>query len=327
MPRIAKLNQEILKSFLEKKLPSLAVPEEYLKANNLHDYYMLLKGVVPRSYSQKNKDLHSLIEILNDIEGRTGRPYLAIKSFLSYPFIDDDLDIVVLSGSCHDYADHLRKYGFHYLRNISNLREPFKKMYAHPDCSIRIHLHSEIAWNGIICLNKNEVFKASIAKRLENAFVRIPSDTDSLAITIAHFLFENYYFKIGDLLDTANLLKKNIDLKHLLKTAHFYGYEKGVYLFFSYICGLSDLYSLGLNIPRLFSRPATVNTRVVFPYYVPYSSLIPTYLENFCTAIKREKASLPRRLFTYTFVGYIWKYLLPQKRRKKLEKLLFRSLG
>ena len=56
-----------------------------------------------------------------------------------------------------------------------------KRLYA-------VHIHREVAWHGIITLNKNHIFKR---QKMENKLVNIPSDEDALLIHSAHILFEN----------------------------------------------------------------------------------------------------------------------------------------
>jgi len=68
--------------------------------------------------------------------------------------------------------------------------EKYKKMYLLFDEKTfsAIHLHREVAWHGIIALDKRKIF--------ERAQGKIPSPEDSLLIHSAHALFEN--FKVKD---------------------------------------------------------------------------------------------------------------------------------
>ncbi len=66
--------------------------------------------------------------------------------------------------------------------------EKYKRMYVNLTNEVTaIHLHREIAWHGVIAIDKKDVF--------ENMKNHIPSKENSLIIHVAHALFENYKIK------------------------------------------------------------------------------------------------------------------------------------
>ncbi len=68
--------------------------------------------------------------------------------------------------------------------------ERYKKMYVKFSKGVlsAVHLHREIAWHGVVALNKKAVF--------QRARDNLPSDEDFLLIHVAHAVFEN--FKVSD---------------------------------------------------------------------------------------------------------------------------------
>ncbi len=312
-----KTNREFFTFFFQKCKKKENLDIKYLQRNNLYDYY----SVLTNKYKYFNKTLHEvkcIVEIFNEIEKQTGIPYFTMKSFLNYPFIDDDIDFIICNNGYRIYINELKKRGFSHRKDIADLREPMKKMFKHPAYSIIPHVHSEISWNGIITCDKAKIFERTIYHNIDNIQVRIPCATDELLIAIGHLLFENYYFKIGEFIYLQYLLTHDIDYTRIETIAKQYGYKKGLGLYFSYTKAIAECYNVELNIPAKYTVKVSVSANKMFPYYIPYSKLIPTYIENFGNGIKKiQILNLFRKLFTYTLVGYIWKYLLQIKRQKK----------
>lgn len=291
--------------------------KDYLKKNNLLDYYNMINSN-STIYYKKIKDLKIILEIFNGIEKKLGIPYFTIKSFLNYPFIDDDIDFVIYGDGFYSYVKELKKFGFKHKYNLADYREPNKKIYIHTDYSIKVHLHKKLSWNGIKICNKKEIFEYCKYNNIDGKNFRIPSDTDELLIAIAHFLFENYYFKIGEIIYLKYLLNQNININRIYKISEKYGYRKGVNLFFNYLNSISNKYDLNIEFHSIELTHNKIKKNKLFPFFIPYYKLFPTYLENFIDGIRRKEfLNLFRKLFTYTIVGYLWKYIIPQKRLKK----------
>ncbi len=74
---------------------------------------------------------------------------------------------------------------------LSEKVEKYKTMYAGflDDIPYSIHLHREIAWHGMVALDKKEVFMRA---QKVHSLVKIPCLEDSLLIHAAHVLFENF---------------------------------------------------------------------------------------------------------------------------------------
>lgn len=318
MTNLFELNKNILEYFSSAgRKAAREFDEEYLEKNNLLDYKNTLSGAETAEYRLRTEETAKIIKIFNEIERKTNIPFFTMKSFLSFPFIDDDIDIVVAGEGYRQYARELESRGFFHRLDYADIREPLKKRFRHKDYAVMPHLHSEVSWNGIITCSKEEVLENADMKEIGGESFRLPSPTYELLVAAGHFLFENYHFKIGDLLYIRHLLEEDIDFGRVWEICAEFGYKKGMALFFGYLAGISDCYGLGLKTSPC--RPASgIDGRRPFPYYIPYPKLIPVYAENFLNGLKkREIKDLPRKLFTFTLVGYLWKHVLPVARQKR----------
>jgi hypothetical protein len=319
MKTLYNINLDIFNFFLKTQETSNNYNLTYLKINNLYDYNSILTKKDSINYFEKINELKKIIEIFNNIEKKTKIPYFTMKSFLNYPFIDDDIDFIICEEGYNRYVQELKKLNFIPFNSLADIREPMKKMFKNADYSIIVHLHSSISWNGIITCDKQDIFQSTSFIEFDQIKVRLPSPTDELLIAIGHFLFENYYFKIGELIYFKYLLDNEIDYNRINKISKEYGYSKGVILFFSYINSLSNVYKINLNIPNKYKKNQKIDKKKMFPYYIPYYKLTSTYIENFINGLKkRQFLNIFRKLFTYTLVGFLWKYILQLKKQKKL---------
>jgi hypothetical protein len=297
----------------------------YLDKNNLIDFYNDLTHSKREEVSNNKRETSKIIRVFNQVERSTGIPYFTMKSFLNYPFYDDDIDFIISKNGYQQYVSEIKKLGFQPFFNLADIREPMKKRYKAKGFFIMPHLHSEVSWNGIITCEKEDVLYNSFFKEISGEEIRIPCNTDELLIAIGHFLFENYYFKLGEIIYFKHLLSSDIDFLRIEKISEEFGYRKGVDLFFSYLKAISDSFNLELNIPAKYVYPVKFKINRPFPYYIPYWRLLPVYAENFINGLKRMQIiNIFRKLFTYSVVGFLWKYQLPIRRQKKFTReLLF----
>lgn len=135
------------------------------------------------------KELKKIIEIFKDLD------FVLFKC--EHVFFGENKNLDILFRTSRDYKKasvRLAKLGFilHMGENI----EKFKKMYVKViDGKLyAVHLHREIAWHGLIALDKKGVFSRS-----KN---NLPAKEDSLYIHIAHIVFENFKIKNRKLLES-----------------------------------------------------------------------------------------------------------------------------
>lgn len=92
-------------------------------------------------------------------------------------------------GDYYQASQLLEKEGF--AVKLSEKVEKYKTMYTglYDGNLYSFHLHREIAWHGMVALDKREVFQR---KKSINPLIIIPGLEDSILIHAAHVLFENF---------------------------------------------------------------------------------------------------------------------------------------
>ncbi len=100
-----------------------------------------------------------------------------------------NLDVLLRTAEDYSNASRLLEQQG-YVLYMGERVEKYKKMYVYFDGKTvsAVHLHREVAWHGVVVLDKEKIFERTQGK--------IPSPEDSLLIHSAHALFEN--FKVKD---------------------------------------------------------------------------------------------------------------------------------
>lgn len=317
MKDFAELNRRVIDRFYLDIGVESDVSDKYLENNNLIDFFWSLHPSKLDKFEFKKAEQIKLIKVINEISEKTGIPYITMKSFLSYPFIDDDLDVIVL-GSYEDFVSELEARGFSHKKDYADYREPLKKMYVNKDFYVCPHIHREVSWNGIVAADKFQFYEKAVSFKLGDETVPVPDPTDELIVAIAHFVFENYYFKLGDFIYIRYLMSQKIDFDRVKVTTKKFGYRMGANLFFQYMNGFAKTFNMPELVTTQFSEgKKKIDPTRPFPYYIPYHSLMPTYLQNLVNSFRFfPRMRVPRRIFTFTVVGYLWKYRLPVKKQR-----------
>src|SRR3989344_2296906 len=111
--------------------------------------------------------------------------YLLFKCEHIFNGVNSNLDILFLKDKDYNKAGlFIRKEG--YKLYLTEAIEKYKEMYIIVINSTlyAVHLHREVAWHGLIALDKKNLF---LHKRED-----IPSEEDYLLIHSAHIIFENF---------------------------------------------------------------------------------------------------------------------------------------
>jgi len=289
---------------IAKLLDSNSLNQKFLKINHLTQLYT--KTYDPEKYREKNELRNKLLSKCKEIDHKYSLRSFYLKSFRHYDFFDTNLDIVIFSD-IKIYLKILKENGFLFTFNLAQLREPLKTHYRHPEIPLTLHIHQQVSWNGIIALDKSEIFNAAQTLNIDNIEIKIPNFEHSFLIMAAHCIFENYYLNIGEISYCKHLLSQNIDLIRLAEIAKQNNWEKSFLLFLSLLRSLFTL--LGLSDSQLNKYPALpIKDHLHFPYYINYLSLYPGYWDKLKKDLKGNFSNMPRQIFTYFFVGPIWRY-------------------
>src|SRR3989344_6372117 len=120
--------------------------------------------------------------------------YILFKCDHIFEGKNKNLDILFKTNEEYRQAAQLlHQQGF--VVRLSEQVERYKTMYCGliAETMYSIHLHREIAWHGMIALDKQPVFQRA---QQVHSLIIIPGKEDSILIHAAHVLFEN--FKVGE---------------------------------------------------------------------------------------------------------------------------------
>jgi thymidylate kinase len=157
---------------------------------------------------QINKELKEVINLFIDKDLK----YNLFKCEHIFKGENSNLDILFLNDKDFCLASKLLE-NKGYKIYMSEKVEKYKIMYVciKENVLYSIHLHKQVAWHGIVTLNKEKIFSREI--KSNNYF--IPSYEDSLLIHSAHILFENYKCSEHQKNLIKALLNQKLDLKYI----------------------------------------------------------------------------------------------------------------
>ncbi len=248
-----------------------------------------------------------------------GLPLLAIKSFLPFPYVDSNLDLVTgKPDHLPDYLALLQKLGYRRYRTLADLREPMKQTHAAPGVSLRLHLHTAISWNGVVYLPFMQVWERKCSWTSEGGPIWIPSAEDELLIMAAHALFENKIVSLHEVLYWYKLVTTDLDWAYIIKTAQHYGWKRGFLQFMATTNQLANLLSIPVTLP--LSLPSVpLCAPIWLPYIFPLSHNWHVTSHKLATDIRQGLWwGVPRRLFSYLLVDHFWMYRKAYRKRREI---------
>ncbi len=272
---------------------------------------------------------------------------LPIKTFLQYPYVDDDLDIVVVDNERLDECRKiLLKNGYRYLKSRSSLREPKKRFYfpkGESNAGLRIHIHFAVSWNGVDYLDIKKVYERRRPWRVGGYEIPIPSLEDEILIMAAHAVHENRYILLGEMLQFRELTSgSEVDWDYIVSSARKYHWLAGLFLFLvlsnrimqkfhhekpvpdEVLARLSKENDIlrfmnnSLNLRDVFVRP------VRFPVTTPFFLTSLSFFDKLFHDLKERKKSareLGREFIAYTLVDWAvyWRFQGDLRRLNKLK--------
>ncbi|MGB2661577.1 MAG: nucleotidyltransferase family protein [Candidatus Omnitrophota bacterium] len=258
-----------------------------------------------------------------------GLRFFAMKSFRSYSYADEDLDMVLVDPERREECiETLEELGFEFLWNRSILREPYKRFYVRKSGEgapflPKIHVHFAVSWNGMVFLDASEIWERMKTLEIRGREVMVPSPEDEILIMAAHAIGENGYVTIGELLHLKTILRisDKIDIGYVVKSAKKHNWLKGLVSFLL----LADSYYKNLTGENLLTGDLGGLTEGLSgagydmkgeapPYFFPAKALSPVYTDKIAKDVCSGRLlQLPRELFTFGLV--IW--LFRNKKRTK----------
>lgn len=145
-----------------------------------------------------------ILEIVKTLRDN-GVEIIFIKSLTEIPFDSNNFDVLIKKQSIANAKRILEDLGF---TELEMLREygwegpPHKFLYRqlYNGIVMSIHLHTEVAWEGVKFVDENNLWNKSWEEKIDGVKSGFPSVENHLLITIAHAFFENKCFKLSDLM-------------------------------------------------------------------------------------------------------------------------------
>lgn len=268
---------------------------------------------------QYEQETYYIVKEVMPCFNEAGLPLMTIKSFLPFPYVDSNLDLLSgLPDHIPDYISLLTQLGYKRSRNLADLREPMKMMYKKVDVRLCLHLHSAVSWNGIIYLPFEQVWKRRYLLKIKGGKVWIPSAEDELLIMAAHALFENKMVSLHEVLYWYSLVTAGLDWSYIMGIAKRYSWYQGMLHFMAIMNQLVELLDLSVKLP--FSIPASsLSAPIYFPYIFPISLNLKITCHKFFTDISKGIVrDIPRSLFSYILVDHFWMYRKAFRKKREV---------
>jgi hypothetical protein len=288
-----------------------------------------------QEYSELNAAFDSYVELAAELSARfeqRGLPILFIKSFLTFPYVDSNLDTVAIEqDNLRAYCRCLEEAGFRRLRDLADLREPEKEFYTRQVRGQRassplVHLHSRISWNGVPYLDAREVYARSRYWQHRAVAQPIPSAEDELLIAAAHAIFENKYILLRDVFYVSHLTSLHpLDWEYIESVALTFNWRSGLCAYLERIhqIALRIPHNITLDLPSWSvcesSSPPLADSQLTAPLPIlwPFCDMLCVAMEKLLLDLKdRSVSQVPRQLFSYLFVDYFWTYRRHLRRQR-----------
>ncbi|HLD00360.1 MAG TPA: hypothetical protein VJC39_01315 [Candidatus Nanoarchaeia archaeon] len=189
------------------------------------------------------------IMVILEIFKRNKLKYILFKCDHIFEGQNKNLDILFkTTAEYHQAASILEQQGF--IVRLSENIEKYKIMYCGFVNGIMysIHLHREVAWHGMIALDKQTIFARS---QEVHPLVVIPSLEDYILIHAAHVLFENFKIRTREKNYLVKFNEASADRDYILWQTRKNGWEKG-FKKVLHFGGLPDKLSNQLSITEIF---------------------------------------------------------------------------
>jgi hypothetical protein len=218
-----------------------------------------------KELSRRRKlQLEALAEF-SDVAERLGVRYVIVKTFKLFPYVPDDIDILILdSDMIDDIVSELIKKGFKVRSKGTpeiTLTKVASKTFADLD------MHSKMAAGEYVYYPSEILWQNARKAVINHARLNVASWDDECTITIAHAIMKEFEVPASDILQFMLCKKKGyIKFEHLKKTGH------------------AKTYEVFLKIYKI-----VIQGNKVLPYRVPLIGVALAYIYNVSHRVHTEK--------------------------------------
>lgn len=206
--------EKVLKFFKKNKISLKSISEE--SSNNIP----LIKSTMFQKYLsneliQYNNWRDEFLYIKSEWD-KENIKYIFHKSSGEFPYLSDNLDVLVKQEDFLKAGQILLKLGYTNLRNIQEEHKEFYRKFDGERAVCPIHLHSRVCWN-VPYEDNIHLWKNYRYSETDN-IVFYPSNDDCILINLAHCFLEDHQIKIYDLLIIKKCLVNN-NWEYIYETA------------------------------------------------------------------------------------------------------------
>ena len=208
-------------------------------------------NVEKKLYNKWQEEYHRIRHGLS----KYGISHLILKSNGSFPYLDDNLDLLVTKKNFLAAHDAILKLG--YIEETRS-REPFKRLYiqiSHDESFFDIHLHHGVAWH-VLFMDNEAIWKRSKEYYSLGMSIPVMSLEDRILMNIAHIISENHKIRLCELVELAGYLRKeDLDWYYMKSVASKYGWLSMLYFGILMVEALSEnLLGLSYSQNQLISE-------------------------------------------------------------------------
>lgn len=177
-----------------------------------------------KELSRRRKlQLEALAEF-SDVAERLGVRYVIVKTFKLFPYVPDDIDILILdSDMIYDIVSELIKKGFK-VRSKGTLEITLTKVAF--KTFVNLDIHSKMAAGEYVYYPSEILWQNARKVVINHARLNVASWDDECVLTIAHAIMKEFEVLASDILQFTLCKKKGyIKFEDLKRTGHVKTYE------------------------------------------------------------------------------------------------------
>ena len=218
----------------------------------------LLEAIVAQGEERRQRLVNTLRQVNQRLEG-AGISYLVVKTYRPYPFVTNDVDVLVHGSDLEAAQQALADPGMTFHRCESKIQSDIRL----PDCEI-IDLHTDFNWQRSTFLDIDWVWNQPEHRDIEGVNCPVPNDEVDLCISIAHVLFERGYLSLAEI-DWLERLVEAYSWSGVFEQADRHGWGESAREFARFFEQIRDLRARG---------------QVCLPVLYPYLSTLRTFAER-----------------------------------------------
>ncbi len=207
-----------------------------------------------------------------------GVEVLVIKTFKSFNYVPDDIDLLVINKDDMGYViEYFKKQGFSLLKK-GTPEITLRKLYR--GTFVDLDIHDCVAAGHYRYMDNNFLWRYRTRYCIDDIEVYTASPCVDLALVAGHSVLKELYILLSDIYHVYRLW---ITKRQVVERAIVLSKRIGLYKPLSIL--INEMY-------RVFFR----REKLVYPYKIPYQHIIASYIENLEYRIGREGLSPVKEL-------------------------------